>query len=64
MTSWSGGSSGQPPLYHNDIIYAMTFYFQRIGKFYHVDVQSQENITMIFMNFLKIHRKFSPIYIE
>ncbi len=41
MTSWSGGSSGQPPLYHNNIIYAMTFYFQRIVKFYYVNMRIQ-----------------------
>ena len=41
MTSWSGGSSGQPPLYHNNILYAMTFYFQRIVKFYYVNMRIQ-----------------------
>ena len=53
MTSWSGGSSGQPPLYHNNIIYAMTFYFQRIVKFYHVNMRIQVIFMINFMNFKK-----------
>ena len=58
MTSWSGGSSGQPPLYHNNIIYAMTFYFQRIVKFYHVNMR----IQVIFMiNFMNVQKNSSII---
>ena len=53
MTSWSGGSSGQPPLYHNNIMYAMTFCFQRIGKFYHVNMKIQVFFMINFINFQK-----------
>ena len=53
MTSWSNGPSGQPPLYLNNITHAMTFCFQHIGKFYHVNMRIQVIFMVNFMNFLK-----------
>ena len=72
MTSWSGGSSGQPPLYHNNIIYAMTFYFQRIVKFlpcrcaksrkYHTDFHDFfENSSKILRHLYHIGYEFTKI---
>lgn len=53
MTSWSGGPSGQPLLYHNNIIYAMTFYFQRIVKFLPCQYENSSDFMINFMNFQK-----------
>ena len=59
-----GGPSGQPPFNINNIVYMIMACFQYMGKFKYADVESQE-ITMVnFMNFLKIHRKFSDFNIK
>ena len=59
-----GGPSGQPPFNINNIVYMIMACFQHMGKIKYADMESQE-ITMVnFMNFLKIHRKFSDFYIK
>ena len=54
MTSWSGGSSGQPPLYHNNKLYDDDLFSTHRNKLIYADLFFQ----VIFMGNLINFRKF------